>query len=213
MNRGPRLYNYVLDADCYKARLLMHFLGMQPEIVELDVYPGGEANSPSFRVLSPLGLLPVIQEGELVVCGAQASLLYLASKYDSTHSWWPGDPESIGTVATWLSFSERLAGCAGAARSSEMFATDGDVSGLCRTAGRLLRVLDEHLWFSEQAGRLWICGGVHPSLADIACFPEVALAPEGGIELLHYPAVRRWLERFTGLPGFTPMPGVFGPPP
>jgi glutathione S-transferase len=213
VSETTRLYDYVLDADCYKARLLMHFLGKQPEIVELDVYPGGEADSPAFRRLSPLGILPVLQEGELVVCGAQAALLYLASKYDSSQSWWPGDPESVGAIGMWLSFSERLAGCAGAARSSEMFGTAGDLPWFCERAGQLLRVLDEHLWFSEQAGHCWICDGGHPSLADIACFPDVALAPEGGIDLLQYPAVRRWLERFIGLPGFVAMPGVFGPTP
>ena len=38
--------------------------------------------------------------------------------------------------------------------------------------------------------------------------PAVALAPEGGIDLTPYAAVRRWLARVKALPGFLGMPGV-----
>jgi glutathione S-transferase len=212
MAQTTRLYDYILDADCYKARLFMQFLDRQPEVVELDVYPGGELDSSSFRRLSPLGILPVLEEDDFVVCGAQAVLLYLATKYDMTHKWLPGDPESVGTIGMWLSFGARLADCAGAARRCETFRVEADVAEVRRAAHQLLRVLDEHLWFGEQRGQKWICGGGFPSIADIACFPDVALAEEGDIELLYYPAVRRWLERFRGLPGFIGMPGVFAPP-
>ena len=49
----------------------------------------------------------------------------------------------------------------------------------------------------------------HPSIADIACFPYVALAGDGGITIEDYQAIRRWLERVRRLPGFSVMPGIF----
>jgi glutathione S-transferase len=45
------------------------------------------------------------------------------------------------------------------------------------------------------------------TLGDIACYPYAALAPEGGIDLEPYPAVRAWLDRMAALPGHAPLPG------
>ena len=38
------------------------------------------------------------------------------------------------------------------------------------------------------------------------CYGYVVRAPEGGVSLQAYPAVRAWLARVEGLPGFLPMP-------
>ena len=81
---------------------------------------------------------------------------------------------------------------------------------VCRAgAHRLFRVLDEHLWFREREGLDWVCSGSHPTIADIAIFPDVVLSEEGGVSRLDYPALRRWTDRVKALPGFTIMPGVF----
>jgi glutathione S-transferase len=41
---------------------------------------------------------------------------------------------------------------------------------------------------------------------DLACHPYVAHAPEGGVTLEPFPAVRAWIERVEALPRFQPMP-------
>ena len=46
------------------------------------------------------------------------------------------------------------------------------------------------------------------TIADVGCFPYVALAPEGGISLEVFPGVRKWIERIKKQPGFVPMPGI-----
>src|SRR4029079_18781423 len=46
------------------------------------------------------------------------------------------------------------------------------------------------------------------TIADIGCFPYVALAPEGEIALDNYPGVRKWIERIKALPGVVAMPGI-----
>ncbi|MGZ6134966.1 MAG: glutathione S-transferase C-terminal domain-containing protein, partial [Myxococcaceae bacterium] len=48
--------------------------------------------------------------------------------------------------------------------------------------------------------------GEQPTLADIALYAYTHVAPEGGFSLDDYPAVRRWLDRVTSVPGFVPMP-------
>ena len=47
-----------------------------------------------------------------------------------------------------------------------------------------------------------------PTIADIGCFPYVALASEGEIPLDAYPSVRSWIDRIKSLPGFVGMPGI-----
>jgi len=50
-------------------------------------------------------------------------------------------------------------------------------------------------------------------VADLACFPYVALAGEGGIPLDEYPALRCWAWDFRHLPGFVGMSGIFAASP
>jgi len=77
-----------------------------------------------------------------------------------------------------------------------------------RAAHDALRILDDHLTDQEIRGADWIVGGAHPSIADIACFPYVALAGDGGITIEDYGAIQRWIERVKQLPGFIDMPGI-----
>lgn len=41
-----------------------------------------------------------------------------------------------------------------------------------------------------------------PTLADIACYPYAASAPQAGIPLGPYAAVVRWIKRIEALPGW-----------
>jgi glutathione S-transferase len=47
------------------------------------------------------------------------------------------------------------------------------------------------------------------TIADIAVYPYVALAPEGRIDLSPYSAVTAWLSRIQALPGYVAMPGMW----
>jgi len=55
--------------------------------------------------------------------------------------------------------------------------------------------------------RLWLELD-RPTIADIAVFPFVALAGDGGIDLAPYPHVRAWIARIQALPGYVPMKGL-----
>ena len=50
--------------------------------------------------------------------------------------------------------------------------------------------------------------GARPTIADIACFPNTALAPDGGVSLDPYPSIRLWMRAIRSLPGFIEMPGI-----
>jgi glutathione S-transferase len=67
-------------------------------------------------------------------------------------------------------------------------------------AARLLTFMDQHLADGD-----WLAGE-GPTLADVACYPYVACAPDGEVDLAPYPAVRAWIKRFEALPGVKAMP-------
>jgi glutathione S-transferase len=207
-----RLYDYELSAEAYKARLLLALLRVTATTMPVDFYPGREHRAPWFLELNPRGELPVVDDDGTIVAGdAQAVLVYLARRYDPGRTWYPDHArELIGQVSIWLSFAEALTETAGAARLHDGFFYEHiDVVAARREAHELLNALEEHLWFGEQEGRHWLCTPTTPTVADIACFPDVMLAAEGGIELDDYRATQRWTNRIKRLPQFVPMPGIF----
>ena len=204
-----RLHDFVLSGNCYKLRLLMRILGLEYETVFVDFYPGRQHRSAAFLRLNPLGQIPVLEDGDLVLRDAQAILVYLACRYDATLQWYPEDAVARGRIAQWLAFADRITATASAARLHDSFFYEFDVAACRRGAHALFRILDEHLWFGEREGQGWIAAGAHPSIADLACFPYVMLSEEGGIPREDYPAIRRWTDRVKAIPGFIVMPGIF----
>ncbi len=115
----------------------------------------------------------------------------------------------MGEIAQWLLFAEGTTNTASAARLHDNLGYDFDIEAVRTGAHRLFRVLDEHLWFAERQQRPWVCAAAHPTIADLALFPDVMLSEEGGISRIDYPALRRWTDRVKRIPGFSPMPGIF----
>ena len=203
-----KLYDYVLSGNCYKVRLLAAFLGLDYEAEAIDFYPGKQHRSDVFREINPLGQLPVLDDDGVILRDAQAILLYLANKYDRERAWWPAENAvRVGEVAQWLSFADQITATASAARLHDMLGYDLDVEAARAGAGNLFRVLEDHLTNREFDGSHWIVGD-RPTIADIACFPYIALCGDGGISLQPFPAIQRWIRRLTGLPGFVGMPGI-----
>jgi glutathione S-transferase len=208
--RQITLYDYELSADCYQARLMLGLLGLDYQRIDVEFHPGREHESDWFAQLSPLHQLPVLRDGEHTIPDVQAILLYLAARYDPAGRWYPGDdPAQLAAITQWLGFSRAFTGSSGAARLHDSFGEPADVTAARRTAHQLLRVLDDHLWFGEQEGQTWLCPGTHPTVADVALFPEVALSEEGGVSRIDYPAVRRWTDRVKRVDHFVGMSGIF----
>lgn len=206
-----KLYNYELSGNCYKVRLLSSFLALDVEIRQINFYPGREHKAAWFtETVNPLGQIPVIDDDGYVLRDAQAILVYLASRYDAQRSWYPDDPRVRGQIAAWLATADEITRTASAARLHDAMAYPFDIEDCRAGAHRIFGFAEDYLADAEIEGREWLCG-TGPTIADIACFPYVALAPEGGISLDNYPALRRWIDRIRHLPGFIGMAGIFSP--
>jgi len=204
-----RLYDYVLSGSCYKIRMMLSILGLQHEAIPVDFYPGRAHKEPDFLDINPLGQLPVLDDGNVRLRDAQAILIYLAAKYDGARVWFPSDPAAQGEIAMWLSFAGGEIMNASAARLHDMLGYDLDIDNVREAAHDAFRILDDHLTMREIEGHGWVATMARPTIADIACFPYVALAGDGGISLDDYRAIQRWLDRVKAVPGFIPMPGIY----
>jgi glutathione S-transferase len=191
------VYEDALGTDSYVVRLFASILGLAPTFQAVDsiAQPG---RSPLLFADRGRSLREPVE-----------TLRYLAGTFDPTGRWEPAQEPARSEVASWLATSVELDASAGDARRRLSASIESDVASQVAAAHRLMRSLDEHLWFSDDLGSGWLASPAHPTIADVACFPHVMLAAEGGISLLDYPALRRWAQRVKKIPGFIPMPGIF----
>lgn len=202
------LYNYVLSGNCYKVRLMASLLGVEYTLVGIDFHPGGEHKSEPMLALNPAGTLPILTSGDLILTETSAILTWLAAKYDTSGTWAPtGDPDTAALVQQWLTFSGRLSATVGEARLHTMLNRDLDIEAALKGAKSALRELEARLAERTLQGSAWLVGN-NPTIADIACFPYVALSPDAGIEHDTYPAIRAWVYAVRSLPNFLTMPGI-----
>lgn len=195
-----QLYNLELSGNCYKVRLFAALTGIELELVPIDL-SAGEQKSAAFTALNPWQEVPVLIDGPTVIRDSQAILVYLAAKLE-TRSWWPEDGRSQALIMEWLSVAaSEIRNGPNTARLIRKFGYPLDMETAIRWTDRLLPRIDAHL-----ATHDWLALG-HPTIADCAVFPYLALAPEGGIDLTPYPALQRWFERVRALPGFMAVPG------
>lgn len=200
------LYDYILSPSCYKVRLMASLLNAPLEQRPVDFHPGREHKSEALLALNPAGSIPILIDDDLVLTESAAMLAYLATHHGP--DWIANDtPASQAQQQQWLSFSHRLTTALGGARLVEMLHFDGNLVALQTNGVAVLRELETALFARRLSGSTFLVGDT-PSIADIACFPYVALAPDGSISLDPYPAIRIWMRAIRALPGFIEMPGI-----
>lgn len=197
-----KLFNLELSGNCYKVRLLLALLGLKHELVPVDLM-AGEHKSPEFLQLNPLGQIPVLIDGDEIIPDAQAILVYLARQYGD-RTWLPTEAESLSRIVRWLSTSagEIRQGVEFARRFHLFNAQYVNIEVATQQATFMLHKLEQHLTDKE-----WLELG-HPTIANIAVFPYVALAADGKISLEPYPNISAWCDRLKQLPRFITMPGI-----
>lgn len=141
----------------------------------------------------------MLLDGDIRLWDSMAILVYLARRYGN-EQWLPTDALGEAHVMQWLAVSENelLYGLA-RARITLKFNRPFNLEQCQREAVPGLEAMERQ--FSEQD---WLAAD-HPTIADIACYPYVALAHEGEVSLDPYPKVQAWLKRFEALDGWVPM--------
>ncbi|KAJ5083978.1 hypothetical protein NUU61_008557 [Penicillium alfredii] len=222
----PTLYSYKESGNSYKVRLLAAFLEVPLEVIEVD-FLGNEQHGDKFVAINPKGEVPTLVDGNLVLTDSAAILVYLAGKHSGPYhettspgsrisGWWSSDVVEQAQVTDWLAFAASWVQY-GVFTARAILSFGGPYNGLgtasmeqtlreSQTRGeKSLKVLDQRLARTE-----WLALG-RPTIADIAVFVYVALAPMGDISLEPFVHVRAWIERIKRLPRFIPIDGLDDP--
>ncbi|SDX18881.1 glutathione S-transferase family protein [Roseicitreum antarcticum] len=200
------LHNYDLFEDCYRVRLVASCTEQTVQLTNVDAFPGAEEKSPTYLKLNPMGRLPILEDGDLVLRNLSAILLYVA-EHDTQKRFIPLDAETRARMMDWLGFACGDLAVAVEARAVALLGAPGDVSELRKKVRVAFRVLDDHLTRQSLHGESFVAGDA-PSLADLALFPAFALSRDFYLDHDAFPALRLWARRIRTLPGFITMPGI-----
>jgi len=194
-----RLYDFELSGNAHKVRNQLSLLALRYERVAVDLV-AGEQREPEFLAVNPFGKVPALVDDDVVLRDSSAILVYLGRKY-GRGEWLPVDAEREAQVQEWLAIAtDEVANGPGLARLIELFGAVGNIDDAREKSHTLLERFEDRLTESP------FLAGEQPTIADVANYSYVALAPDGGVSLDAYPAVRAWLERIEKLQGFEPVP-------
>lgn len=201
------LYGHDLSGNAYKVRLFLELLGLEYDYKKVDLM-NGEHKQPAYLAINPFGQVPALVDGDVTLADAQGILTYLARQYGGD-TWLPTAPVSLSRVVRWLSTTAgEVRQGPEHARLYHLFGVKAiDIDRAREKSAMILKQLDDHL-----STRTWL-EFERPTIADIAVFPYVALAPDGQIALEAYPHVVAWIERVKHLPGFIGMRSINAPTP
>jgi len=185
----------------YKVALMLRLSGT-PFSFRYISFRTGMHRTPEFLALSRYGQVPVLRHGDLAMVQSGAILEYL-----SEQSGWFGatDTGTRQTMREWLFWdADRLAPPIYRSYGYELgrlgllpITADPAVVAHFRDAAEAaLAVLDNAL-----AVRAWLVGDA-ATVADIACYGDVAFAERSGLDLARWPHVHAWTMRFGALPGW-----------
>lgn len=190
-----KLYYHPLSGHAHRARLFVSLLGLDVELVEVDLAARAH-KAPDFLKLNPFGQLPVLDDEGTIIPDSNAILVYLAKK-NGAKNWLPEDPARAAAVQRWLSVAAgEIAYGPGAARLVTVFGAPFNADEVIARAHVILQRIEAAL-----EGRQWIAAG-HPTIADVALYSYIDRAPEGNVDRSAYANVNAWLRRIEALPGF-----------
>jgi len=198
-----RLYDYLPSGNGYKIRLLLTWLGIPFERIELDILKG-ETRTPEFLAINPNGRIPaVLFDDGRVLAESNAILWYFAEGTEFL----PAEAWSRAKVLQWMCFEQysHEPNVATLRHWLTKLARGGDAAWSDRIAEKraggnaALTVMERHL-----ATHKFMVGEAL-SIADIALYAYTHVADEAEFDLAAYPAVTTWLDRVRARPGYIPI--------
>jgi glutathione S-transferase len=203
-----RLWGQEASGNCYKVKLLAAHLALPLEWVRVDV-TRGDTRTPEFLAMSPAGQVPLLRLADGGVLAESGAILWHLGEGSR---FVPGEPLARARMLQWMFFEQyRVEPNIATSRYWIVFLNQAeryrDQLAAKRSPGlAALAVMESHL------GSAAFFPGTRPSLADIALYGYVHVAPEGGFALDDFPRIRAWLQRMAAEPGHIGMHDPLRPP-
>ncbi len=203
------LYGHPRSGNAYKTALMLSMTGTPYEFEAVDLMAGGNLEAEYLKI-NPLGKVPALVHGDLVLRQSHDTLRYLAEK---TGQFGPNGWAEEARIGDWIGYQIDFLGYGVARlRFERLFGGgEGPVYDYFQvTADRGMGIVEPHLATNE-----WLACG-RPTIADISVYPVMSYLGDAGYDVGDFPAVAAWIERFRELPGFalqTDLMPVEGWPP
>lgn len=192
------LYCFGESGNAYKAALPMELSGLDWKPVFVDFF-NGETRTAEFRRLNPMGEVPVMVDGDLVLSQSGAIQHHVAERAGRFGG---NTEEERREVLRWVLWdNHRNSSIAGTTRFIMNFLHEekrsqeviGWLQGRARGAWRTLE--------SVLADGDWLVGS-GPTIADFACCGYLYYPEPFGFERADWPQIDRWLDRISALDGW-----------
>ena len=181
------LYHSPICGHSLRVRFAIAELGLDVTEHSLDL-PRGEHKAPAYLAVNPLGKVPALVDGALVLWESSAIALYLAERVPE-RGLVPTTPEERAQLHKWLFF---LANEVGKSAFEYAFVAAAKEAAAAQLA-IAMAVLEQAL-----GGRDHLLGDF--SLADVAYAPPLALLARNGYPLP--PRVAAWAARVHARPAW-----------
>lgn len=188
------LYGLYLSLPSTKVGLMLSMCGARYDYKHVDLM-AGRHKTPEFAAKNRYAQVPVLEHNGKHICQSNVILGYLADHFGKFGG---RTADERLRIAEWLAWDlDRMASGLGLTRAfTRFYPQDPAVLAMTRSRGEgALGFLDRHLGGSK------FIAGAAPTIADIAIYPWVATADEGGFDLSRWPNVQAWAERMLALPG------------
>jgi len=191
------LYGNRESGHSYKVRLMLALTQTQHEYRPVDIQLPRDLRSPEFRQVSKYGEVPVLVDRGQAYVQSDAILLHLAQR---EHKLYGRDAIDHDQVREWLFWeANRIGLSVPNLRYALRWVPDTKTEVLdwlsVRALADLGRLNDE---FSARKFLL----GDFPTVADVACCGYLYWLDQAGLDIVHWPAVARWLADISALPGW-----------
>lgn len=196
-----KLWGRTNSSNVMKVLWLLDELGLAYE--RIDAGRGfGRTDTPEFRAMSPLRLVPVLEDDGFTLFESNAILRYVCRAHAPATPLYPDDARERGHVEAWMEFQQTAL----TPPQSQVFASvvrtppeqrDRDVIATAvHAAAPIWALLDARL-----AAHPYVCGE-SLTLADIAFGPHIHRWFVMPIERPDAPHLRAWYERLLARPAY-----------
>jgi len=96
-----KLYSFKHSANAIKVKMALYELGYPFDTIEVNLFKN-EQSTPEFAKVNPLGMVPVLMDGDVTLKESSAILYYLGRKPGSQY--WPKDLAKEALAMQWMFF-------------------------------------------------------------------------------------------------------------
>ncbi|KAF3959904.1 hypothetical protein CMV_015327 [Castanea mollissima] len=199
-----KLYSYWMSSCSCRVRIALNLKGLKYEYKAVNLLKG-EQLSPEFTNLNPIGYVPVLVDGDLVLSDSFAIILYLEEKYPHLHPLLPQDlhKKAINFQAANIISSsvQPLQNLATLKCIEEKISSDPDLKlAWAQHYTKKGFVALERL-LKDYAGRF--ATGDEVYLADLFLAPQIhAAIKRFNVDMTQFPLLSRLNEAYNEIPAF-----------